>query len=67
MTSAAAQRPEPVGRLAERVRADGTRFLLAVFVDVVGKPAAKLIPAEAVERFEKEGANFAGPAAVRER
>ena len=56
-------RPGPSGGLAERVRADGTRFLLAVFVDLLGKPAAKLIPAEAVERFEKEGASFAGPAA----
>jgi glutamine synthetase len=66
MTSAPAEvtvSSEPVGNLAERVRADGTRFLLAVFVDMAGKPAAKLIPAEAVEQFEKEGANFAGPAA----
>lgn len=53
----------PFGSLTDRVREDGTRFLLAVFVDVLGKPAAKLIPAEAVGQFEKEGASFAGPAA----
>ena len=49
--------------LAEQVRADSIRFVLAVFVDLTGKPSAKLIPAPAVERFAKEGASFAGPAA----
>jgi glutamine synthetase len=53
----------PVLGLAEQVRADSVRFILAVFVDLAGKPSAKLIPAQAVERFAKEGASFAGPAA----
>lgn len=53
----------PCSGLAERVRADGVRFVLAVFVDLVGRPSAKLIPAPSIERFEKEGASFAGHAA----
>ena len=49
--------------LAERVRADGTTFVLAMFVDLKGRPCAKLIPAKAVERFQQRGTGFAGPAA----
>ena len=45
------------------MRADGIRFVLAVFVDLLGRTSAKLIPAQSIERFEKEGAAFAGPAA----
>jgi len=29
--------------LAERVRADGVEFILALFVDLAGKPCAKLV------------------------
>ena len=48
----------PRSGLAERVRADGIGFVLAVFVDLLGKPSAKLIPVQSIERFEKEGAHF---------
>ena len=46
--------------LAERVRADGVEFILALFVDLAGKPCAKLVPAQAVEQLESEGVGFAG-------
>jgi glutamine synthetase len=48
--------------LAERVTADGTEFLLALFVDLAGRQNAKLIPAKAVERFQQRGTDFAGQA-----
>lgn len=43
--------------LAERT---GTRFILALFVDLNGKPCAKLVPVEAVEQLVEDGAGFAG-------
>ncbi|MGV9266875.1 type III glutamate--ammonia ligase [Kitasatospora sp. NPDC003701] len=49
--------------LAERVRADGVEFVLAVFVDLTGKPCAKLVPAQAVEELRDVGVGFAGYAA----
>lgn len=49
--------------LSERVAADGVRFVLATFVDLTGKPCAKLVPAQAVDRLESEGVGFAGFAA----
>jgi len=54
--TAAAARPT----LAERATADGVRFLLAVFVDLTGKPCAKLVPVEAADELEREGVGFAG-------
>jgi len=38
----------------------GTKFLLALFVDLRGKPCAKLVPVEAVELLATEGVGFAG-------
>jgi glutamine synthetase len=49
--------------LAELVRAGGIEFVLAVFVDLTGKPCAKLVPAQAVEELRDEGVGFAGYAA----
>ncbi|PVX63011.1 MULTISPECIES: type III glutamate--ammonia ligase [Rhodococcus] len=49
--------------LATRARADGTRFILAVFVNLAGKPCAKLVPIESVEELQTEGVGFAGYAA----
>ncbi|OLT13294.1 type III glutamate--ammonia ligase [Pseudonocardia sp. CNS-139] len=49
----------PAG-LAERAAADGVRFLLALFVDLVGKPCAKLVPVEAAAQLQEEGVGFAG-------
>jgi len=46
--------------LAARARADGVQFLLALFVDLTGKPCAKLVPVEAAEQLQYEGAGFAG-------
>ncbi len=54
--------PAPV-TLAEQVAADGVRFILATFVDLNGKPCAKLVPAEATAMLETEGVGFAGYAA----
>ena len=49
--------------LATLARAAGTQFLLAVFVDLTGKPCAKLVPVEAVDALQTEGVGFAGYAA----
>ncbi|GIF19228.1 glutamine synthetase [Actinoplanes tereljensis] len=46
-----------LGRLAE---AANVRFILALFVDLRGKPCAKLVPVEAVETLATEGVGFAG-------
>lgn len=40
-----------------------TRFILATFVDLDGKPCAKLVPVEALETLATEGVGFAGYAA----
>lgn len=47
-------------RLAE---ADGVQFILALFVDMNGKPCAKLVPLSAVEELEAGALGFAGFAA----
>jgi glutamine synthetase len=52
--------PDPALTLAEQVRRDSVEFILALFVDLAGKPCAKLVPAEAVEQLESEGVGFAG-------
>jgi glutamine synthetase len=49
--------------VSERVAADQARFILATFVDLTGKPCAKLVPAEAAKMLETEGVGFAGYAA----
>ena len=49
--------------LATLARQAGTQFILAVFVDLTGKPCAKLVPVEAVEALQHEGVGFAGYAA----
>ncbi|MXG90941.1 type III glutamate--ammonia ligase [Nocardioides flavescens] len=46
--------------LAELAQASGTKFILALFVDLNGKPCAKLVPVEAVEQLASEGVGFAG-------
>src|SRR3984957_9202616 len=42
---------------------DGIEFLFAMFVDMHGKPCAKLVPASAVDGLLEDGAGFAGFAA----
>ena len=46
--------------LAKLAEAADTRFILALFVDLNGKPCAKLVPIEAVETLAAEGVGFAG-------
>src|SRR6476659_1810358 len=38
----------------------GTKFILALFVDLRGKPCAKLVPVEAVDLLATDGVGFAG-------
>ncbi|WP_293788004.1 type III glutamate--ammonia ligase [uncultured Aeromicrobium sp.] len=47
-------------RLRELAEAHDTRFILALFVDLRGKPCAKLVPVEAVDQLAEEGVGFAG-------
>jgi glutamine synthetase len=61
--AAAVPAPAAVLSLGDRARADGIEFLLAVFVDLTGKPCAKLVPIEAVGELEQDGVGFAGYAA----
>ncbi|WNG92558.1 type III glutamate--ammonia ligase [Mycobacterium sp. ITM-2016-00318] len=49
--------------LAAMANESGTKFILALFVDLRGKPCAKLVPVEAVELLATEGVGFAGYAA----
>ncbi|HEX4427978.1 MAG TPA: type III glutamate--ammonia ligase [Frankiaceae bacterium] len=51
------------GSLRELAAANDVRFILAMFVDLAGKPCAKLVPAEAADEFQAEGVGFAGYAA----
>ncbi|MFF0085885.1 type III glutamate--ammonia ligase [Streptomyces canus] len=46
--------------LAALCEAGGTKFILALFVDLNGKPCAKLVPVEAVDELATEGVGFAG-------
>ena len=46
--------------LKTRAQKDGVRFLLALFVDLTGKPCAKLVPVEAVDELQHDGVGFAG-------
>ncbi|WP_193046265.1 type III glutamate--ammonia ligase [Mycolicibacterium baixiangningiae] len=46
--------------LAELCHAAGTKFVLALFVDLRGKPCAKLVPVESITQLMNEGAGFAG-------
>jgi glutamine synthetase len=48
------------GDIAARARSDDVPFLLALFVDLTGKPCAKLVPVEAAEAFQADGVGFAG-------
>jgi glutamine synthetase len=52
--------PGAAADLATRARADGIEFVMALFVDLTGKPCAKLVPIEAVEELQNDGVGFAG-------
>ena len=49
--------------LADIAMAHDVRFLLATFVDMTGKPCAKLVPVEAADELEAGAMGFAGYAA----
>lgn len=49
--------------LATLAKESESTFILALFVDLTGKPCAKLVPVEAVEELAREGVGFAGYAA----
>jgi glutamine synthetase len=49
--------------LKEAVAVDGVEFLFAMFVDMHGKPCAKMVPVSAIDGFVEGGAGFAGFAA----
>ena len=59
-TAGAVDEAVPPADLASRARTDGVRFLLALFVDLTGKPCAKLVPVEAAGELQHEGVGFAG-------
>jgi glutamine synthetase len=46
--------------LATQAEQAGTKFILALFVDLRGKPCAKLVPIEAIDELAKDGVGFAG-------
>jgi glutamine synthetase len=46
--------------LATLAEQSGTKFILALFVDLRGKPCAKLVPVEAVDLLATDGVGFAG-------
>src|SRR6202043_3295033 len=50
-------------QLRARAAADGVEFLFAMFVDMHGKPCAKMVPIEALDVLLGGGAGFAGFAA----
>ena len=51
------------GELAARAESDGVEFFFAMFVDMHGKPCAKMVPVEALDVLMGGGAGFAGFAA----
>jgi glutamine synthetase len=55
--------PDVEGDLRARATGDGVEFFFAMFVDMHGKPCAKMIPVEALDVLLGGGAGFAGFAA----
>src|SRR5258708_8529763 len=55
--------PDVEGDLSARAESDGGEFFFAMFVDMHGKPCAKMIPVEALDVLLGGGAGFAGFAA----
>jgi glutamine synthetase len=53
----------PDDDLRARAESDGVEFFFAMFVDMHGKPCAKMIPIEAIDVLTGGGAGFAGFAA----
>ncbi|OLT49256.1 type III glutamate--ammonia ligase [Saccharomonospora sp. CUA-673] len=60
MTVTTEKGPATSTELAALASQHGTRFILALFVDLRGKPCAKLVPVEAVDELATDGVGFAG-------
>ena len=56
-------RPQNLEDVRREIKDRGIEFLFAQFVDMWGKPSAKLVPAAHLDDFFEEGAGFAGFAA----
>ena len=54
---------ESAADLVAATERDGVEFLFAMFVDMHGKPCAKMVPVSAIEGLMADGAGFAGFAA----
>src|SRR3954467_11083635 len=61
--SAPFRAPATADEAREYIRQAGIEFLFAQFVDMDGKPNAKLVPASHLEDLLPDGAGFAGFAA----
>lgn len=57
------ERPQTLEDVRHEIQARGIEFLFAQFVDMWGKPSAKLVPASHLDDLFAEGAGFAGFAA----
>ena len=55
--------PDVEGELRARAAADGVEFFFALFVDMHGRPCAKMVPVEALAVMLGGGSGFAGFAA----
>jgi glutamine synthetase len=55
--------PDVAGELRAQAEADGVEFYFAMFVDMHGRPCAKMVPVEATDVLVGGGAGFAGFAA----
>src|ERR1700684_2630853 len=54
---------ESAAALMAATERDGVEFLFAMFVDMHGKPCAKMVPVSAIDGLMADGAGFAGFAA----
>ena len=63
ITTATSVLPTTLDEIREHVRANGVEFVFAQFVDMHGKPNAKLVPAHHLDDLLSDGAGFAGFAA----
>jgi glutamine synthetase len=55
--------PTSADEVCDLARAQGVRYVFAQFVDMHGKPSAKLVPTSHLEDLMEDGAGFAGFAA----
>ena len=62
-TSSGRSTPTTADELKEVAERDAVDFLFAMFVDMHGKPCAKMVPVSAIDGLLSDGAGFAGFAA----